>query len=663
MPPTIWTRRRSSMASSCMLASCSRLAALTSLASKASWVPSAQTPLFPTTHHTTPLKTSPGGSMPSAPPEFTDSSLAQPLSLTEMPPQTPALVLASALLLATSGVPGISSRGGNQMVGILDGLKPLASSFLSALSAQPASQASSSGSLEIIEGSSKAGGKGGAETGRQTRSSVASITSQILTNALLLHATSPAEKTQQMRPQEDSTHLLLTSSQLSAFQTLSGNLSQMSTSSNQPPVESSPSVEAPTTPNSCFTQVTSRVRNGITTVDTPRLAVPLRTRSSRPSAYSPNLSPQPSPLRPHCLARDRIRLWRPSPDVRSRHSLPQEDDINQVFEVMSNAWLESTRESYSTGILVYHVYCDMRGIPEELRAPTNQHIITSFITSLAGSYSGAAIHNYIHGIRAWHILHGMEWRPNQLELEAVLKGADRLTPLSSKRKKRLPYTPEFIAKLRQHMKLDDPFDAAVFACLTTCFYAAARVGEFVVPRLDAFSAAQHITPANLRVDRNSEGLEVTILHVPHTKAAPLEGEDVFWSSHPGLTDPYSALENHMRVNNPPNDAHLFAYKYKSQLRPLTKHAFIKRLASVARLAGVEPLQGHGIRIGATLFYLLLGLPMEAMKVMGRWSSDAFLRYLKKHAQILTPLIQANPRVHEAFSQFIIPAQSILQGRR
>jgi hypothetical protein len=46
-------------------------------------------------------------------------------------------------------------------------------------------------------------------------------------------------------------------------------------------------------------------------------------------------------------------------------------------------------------------------------------------------------------------------------------------------------------------------------------------------------------------------------------------------------------------------------------------AFIKRLASAAQQAGLEPLQGHGIRIGATLFYLLLGMPIEAMKVMGR----------------------------------------------
>ena len=47
---------------------------------------------------------------------------------------------------------------------------------------------------------------------------------------------------------------------------------------------------------------------------------------------------------------------------------------------MANAWADSTRESYSTGILMYHVFCDEKGISENLQAPTSQHIITAFVT-------------------------------------------------------------------------------------------------------------------------------------------------------------------------------------------------------------------------------------------------------------------------------------------
>ena len=52
------------------------------------------------------------------------------------------------------------------------------------------------------------------------------------------------------------------------------------------------------------------------------------------------------------------------------------------------------------------------------------------------------------------------------------------------------------------MNLDVPLDAAVFACLTTCFYAAGRVGEFTVTRLDGFDPAKHVTPANLKDEKD-----------------------------------------------------------------------------------------------------------------------------------------------------------------
>ena len=250
-----------------------------------------------------------------------------------------------------------------------------------------------------------------------------------------------------------------------------------------------------------------------------------------------------------------------------------------------------------------------------------------------------------------------------MEMEALMKGAERLAPASSKRKKRLPYTPAFMASIRLQLRLDHPIDAAVWACLTTCFYAAARVGELTVPRLTSFDPSQHVTPSNLRTETNRDNLKATVLHIPHTKAAPIEGEDIFWSRQHGPTDPYEAMNIHFQINKPSNRDHLFSYTLKGSRRPLTKQAFVKRLALAARAAGLDPLQGHGIRIGATLHYLTLGMPMETMKVMGRWGSDAFLCYLRKHAQILTPYIQANPEIHDAFSRFIMPSQLLLQGRR
>ena len=465
--PTRWEKSRSSMASSSMLVWCVQRGVLTSLVWRLSSAPSAQTPSFPTMPLDTPLPTFPGGSMNSTLQMCPATYQGQPLSSTQVPSPMPAQVLASALLSAVNGGPGVSSQAGRQTAGTSDGQKPLASNFSFALSAQQANLANTSGSLETTEELSKAGGKGGAGTGRQTRYSVASMTSQTLTSAFLSRATLPARKTQPTLPQGDFTLHLLASSQQSASQKLSTNLSSTSTTSPTMEPKSRSTSKLPLLAPASASP-TNRTRHNAPPVDSPAPGLPSQLHHARPTAYHPNLSPHPSPLRPHCLARDRLKLWKPATSVHSRHSTSQEADSDRIFSVMSNAWADSTHESYSAGILAYHVHCDKKAIPEELRAPTSQPIITAFVASLAGSYSGSTISNYVHGIRAWHILHGLEWRLNPLEMDALLKGADRLAPPSSKRKKRQPYTPEFIAKLRLHLALDNPLDTAVFACLTTC---------------------------------------------------------------------------------------------------------------------------------------------------------------------------------------------------
>jgi hypothetical protein len=135
---------------------------------------------------------------------------------------------------------------------------------------------------------------------------------------------------------------------------------------------------------------------------------------------------------------------------------------------------------------------------------------------MAAAYSGKTISNYLNGVRAWHLLHGVPWALEKREMDTMLRAADKLTPSSSRKKKRLPYTPTFISAVQQHLNLEEPLDAAVFACLTTCFYASARLGEFTVRTLGSFSPSTHITVRNLSYDQDWNNLKVTVLHLPST---------------------------------------------------------------------------------------------------------------------------------------------------
>jgi hypothetical protein len=84
---------------------------------------------------------------------------------------------------------------------------------------------------------------------------------------------------------------------------------------------------------------------------------------------------------------------------------------------------------------------------------------------------------------------------------------------------------------------------------------------------------------------------------------------------------------------------------------MTKSKFLSRLTTAAASAGLNPIQSHGIHIGATLEYLLCGIPFDVVKVKRQWSSEAFTLYLMK---ILVPYMQAVPTVHEALIHLTMP---------
>ncbi|KIK78417.1 hypothetical protein PAXRUDRAFT_164083, partial [Paxillus rubicundulus Ve08.2h10] len=195
--------------------------------------------------------------------------------------------------------------------------------------------------------------------------------------------------------------------------------------------------------------------------------------------------------------------------------------------------------------------------------------------------------------------------------------------------------------------------AAVFTCLTTAFYATARTGELTTKMLRSFDPLSHIKLTDVRVDQDHQGNKITNLHLPKSKSAP-NSEDINWARQDGLSDPHAALENHMSVNAPPHDGPLFAYQHGKGHQPLTKSKFLSTLTSALKAAGKPPLQGHGIRIGSTLEYLLRNIPFDVVKVKGRWGSDAFLVYLRHHAQILAPYMQAQPSLHESFLHLTLP---------
>lgn len=382
----------------------------------------------------------------------------------------------------------------------------------------------------------------------------------------------------------------------------------------------------------------------------------------KPRPYKPDLTPAPSPLRPHCLAKQRLVMWLPSPTSPRAKNSPSykpldEDETQRILSVIGASWADSTKELYGTGLLVFHVYCDIHSIPDNQRAPISPNLLSSFLASCAGALSGSTISNYAAALRAWHILHGLDWNINELEYKAVLEGATRLAPASSRRPKRSPFTVQILEKFGQAMDLENPRDVAIFACLVCSFYCIARLGEFTVPAISKFDPTKHISRSGLITTRSHDDLPVMSFSIPVTKTAS-DGEEVHCAPHEPTspTDPKAVIDAHFRINQDGPYAHLFSWKHPSgPTRPLSKKEVTKRIDIITKTHPDLPdLKGHSLRIGGTLHYLLAGVPFDVVKTMGRWSSESFTLYLRHHALVLAPFLQHRPELMHNLRRYILP---------
>ncbi|KAI0633722.1 DNA breaking-rejoining enzyme, partial [Trametes polyzona] len=348
--------------------------------------------------------------------------------------------------------------------------------------------------------------------------------------------------------------------------------------------------------------------------------------------------------RPHCLANERLVTWIPLQSATDLGALGRpravtEQDLERIKAVTSRAWMDSTLQTYGTGLLTYHVFCDMKDVPEVDRAPASERLVLSFIAALAGSYSASAIENYLAG---------------SPRIKAAVAGAGQLAPESSKKSKREPVTLEALEKLKGALDISKSLDAAVWACACVAFFSLARLGELTVKNQKAFRADANPTRSSVREEEHRDGSRVTVIRIPRTKASP-EGEDISFARSNHSADAYEALQNHLRVNALRSSCPLFAYRKQpsNAVVPLTKTAMMKRIKTAAAKVGIGDLAGHSFRIGGTLEYLLRGVSFEAVKAIGRWKSDAFTLYLRKHAQVLAPHIQDDAELIRLLSKTVI----------
>lgn len=352
--------------------------------------------------------------------------------------------------------------------------------------------------------------------------------------------------------------------------------------------------------------------------------------------------------RPHVEAGDRLFFWVSSAAISNRAALWEKLSPREVvywdYNIPSILAV-STRATYGAGLMDWIVHCDTKNVPEHMRFPADKHILQSFIMLSSGEIGESKVNNVMAALAMWHHIHDLPWVGREDPLVNKLKKlAIAQAPADTVRPPRPPVTLDHLLALRKLLDIvTSPFDAAVWALATSAFWGTCRLGELTSPSLNDKEPSHRATRGSSRLKwttKTQGGKPVTVgaqWFIPWTKTTKHVGATISISHWPHDSSPLPALANHLLRNKLPPEATLFAYTNPADPRgwsPMVKSVFMKRCTDIWKESKLGPCSGHSFRIGGATELIRQGLTFEWVCLQGRWSSEAWRRYIRNTPELL-----------------------------
>lgn len=288
----------------------------------------------------------------------------------------------------------------------------------------------------------------------------------------------------------------------------------------------------------------------------------------------------------------------------------------------------STKKSYASAQRRYMNFCTTHAI---IPLPTTEHTLCRYVASLANSnLSAATIKCYLSAVRHLQITkgYGDPHVGDMAKLELVVRGVKRVRGKVGQTKPRLPITPELLWKMKK-VWVDQPRGkdgSMLWAASTLCFFGFLRSGEVTVPSDSAFEASTHLTFEDVAVD---DLVSPTMLrvHLKSSKTDPFRaGVDIVVGKTGNALCPVEAVLGYLLIRGS-GPGPLFRFQ---DGKPLTRARLVEQVREALHRAGIDgtPYSGHSFRSGAATTAAKVGVEDSAIKILGRWQSNAYQLYIK-----------------------------------
>lgn len=234
--------------------------------------------------------------------------------------------------------------------------------------------------------------------------------------------------------------------------------------------------------------------------------------------------------------------------------------------------------------------------------------------------------NHLNAVRLLHRYNGFPADAlDSFEVTLTKRGLKRLLGTGSRQKH--PITPSILHLLRQHLNLDIPSHAAVWALFCTTFFSFLRKSNLTVASGGSFDPSRHLARRDIKFTTSG-----AVLRIRWTKTRQHK-EGLLLIPLPRIPGsalcPVSALLHYFTIVPASSSAPLFCLPSPSGVRPLTFSIFSASLKHLISAIGLDPqhFSPHSFRRGGATFAFQSGVPEHLIKLHGDWRSDAFRAYL------------------------------------
>ena len=261
--------------------------------------------------------------------------------------------------------------------------------------------------------------------------------------------------------------------------------------------------------------------------------------------------------------------------------------------------------------------------------PADEQSLMRFASFLADSLHHSSIKVYLSAVRSLHIDNGLpDPLINCLQLQRLLRGIKRVQGSSTS--KRLPITVDLLKAIQRSLDLNSWDHVMLWAACCLGFFGFLRAGEFTTN--STFDPSIHLTVGDVQADSLVDPTCFRV-HIKCSKTDPFRvGCDIYVGRGIGLICPVVALGNFL-ARRGPSPGPLFCY---ADGRPLTRQQLSSTVQAILHSAGYTgSYSGHSFRIGAATTAATRGIPDHLIKTLGRWSSDAYQRYIRTPVGSLT----------------------------